>query len=113
MNNKTVGDITGFTTLIAADYSNIQTKVKAFYTEQKKLCPTLELYSTRLKSGINSIGFGNVLLQNGFCDLELDLINAFLNADSRIQWGGKFNSKIDGMHFGFTSSAAKAIVNKK
>jgi len=45
--------------------------------------------------------------------LELDLINAFLNADDRIQWGGKFNSKIDAMHFGFTSSAAKEIVNKK
>jgi hypothetical protein len=66
-----------------------------------------------LKNGIEAIGFGNILLQDGFCDMELDLINAFLEADSRIQWGGTFNKKIDGMHFGFTSGAAKDIVNQK
>ena len=108
-----MGDISEFTTLIAVDYSNIQTKVKVFYAEQNKVCKGLNILASELKSKVSSIGFGNVLLQDGFCDLELDLINAFLNADSRIQWGGKFNSKIDGMHFGFTSSAAKEIVNKE
>ena len=65
-----------------------------------------------MKSGVGSIGFENILLQDGFCDLEIDLINAFLDADDRIQWGGAFNKKVDGMHFGFTTTAAKSIVNK-
>jgi hypothetical protein len=36
-----------------------------------------------------------------------------VDTDERIQWGGTFNSKIDAMHFGFTSEAASEIVNKK
>jgi len=34
-------------------------------------------------------------------------------SDLRIQWGGTFSTKIDAMHFGFTTSAAKDIVNNK
>jgi hypothetical protein len=113
LNNKTLGDIAGITALSTTDYNNMQVKITAFYTEQKTLCPTLDIFAERLKSGVEAIGFSNILLQDGLCDLELDLIDAFLDADERIQWGGEFNTKIDGMHFGFTSEAAKDIVNKK
>jgi len=36
----------------------------------------------------------------------------FLKVDSRIQWGGKFNFKIDAMHFGFKYREAKNIINQ-
>lgn len=95
-----------------SDFNTIQTEITSFDTDMKKLCNSLSVFATKLKSGIGLIGFGNVLLQDGFCGVELDLINAFLDADERIQWGGTFNSKIDAMHFGFTSEAATEIVNK-
>ncbi|MDX9799014.1 MAG: hypothetical protein RBT05_09175 [Bacteroidales bacterium] len=113
LNNKTFGNITDITVLSASDYKDMEAKVASFFTEQKKLCPALDIFADRLKSGIEAIGFNNILLQDGFCDLEIDLIDAFLGADERIQWGGIFNEKIDGMHFGFTSDAAKNIVNNK
>lgn len=111
--SDTIINIENYTSVEAEEYIVFREKVRSFYTEQQKLCTSLYTFATRLKSGIKTIGFGNVLLQDGFCDMELDLINAFLEADPRIQWGGTFNKKIDGMHFGFTAGAAKDIVNQK
>jgi len=50
------------------------------------------------------------LLSDGFCDVEIEIINAFLDADSRIQWGGTFTNKIDAMHFGFKTQYVKDII---
>lgn len=113
LGDTSVSEINDIPEIIIEDYNDIQTEITAFDTEMKKLCNSLSVFANKLKSGVNSIGFGNVLLQDGFCDLELDLINAFLESDDRIQWGGTFNSKIDAMHFGFTTGAATEIVNKK
>jgi hypothetical protein len=113
LNDTVLSELESFSSIAESNYKTLQTEITAFTTEQKKLCASLYTFAIRLKSGVESIGFENMLLQDGFCDLELDIINAFLDADDRIQWGGKYNFKIDGMHFGFTSNAAKEIVNEK
>ena len=110
--NDAMPGTVSFSLIEPSDYDKLKEKITAFNTEQQKLCASLYTFATRLKSGVGSIGFENILLQDGFCDLEIDLINAFLDADDRIQWGGAFNKKVDGMHFGFTTTAAKSIVNK-
>jgi hypothetical protein len=73
----------------------------------------LNQFGSDLVKKISLIGFGNVLLKDGFCDVELELIEAFLESDSRIQWGGIFTKKIDAMHFGFTTNAVQNIINNK
>ncbi|SDD28409.1 hypothetical protein [Williamwhitmania taraxaci] len=113
MKDTSIAIVNNLPLINISDFNTIQTEITSFDTDMKKLCSSLSVFATKLKSGIGSIGFGNVLLQDGFCGVELDLINAFLDADERIQWGGTFNSKIDAMHFGFTSEAATEIVNKK
>jgi len=94
------------------DYRAIQTEIEIFYDDMENLCSNLSEFAEELSKGISAIGYGNVLLEDGFCDIELDLVQSFLEADERIQWGGTFSSKIDAMHFGFTSAAAAEIVNK-
>jgi hypothetical protein len=54
--------------------------------------------------------FGNILLFDGFCNIEMELIEAFLNVDPRIQWGSTFTDKIDTMHFGFKTQHVKDII---
>ncbi|GEM_PF-1095520 len=99
--------------IIISEYNVINDKIKTFNKEMKKNYKSYTIFSKTLNKRVKNIGFNNILLQDGFCDLELELINAFLEADSRIQWGGIFNSKVDAMHFGFTSKSAKEIVNGK
>ena len=94
------------------DYRAIQVELDNFYDDMKNLCSNLSEFAENLYNGINAIGYGNVLLKDGFCDIELDLVHAFREADERIQWGGTFSLKVDAMHFGFTSAAAAEIVNK-
>jgi len=67
-------------------------------------------FANKLEEEIKNIGFNNVLLSDGFCDIEIEIINAFLDADSRMQWGGIFTDKIDAMHFGFKTQYVKGII---
>jgi len=89
------------------------TKFQAEIQQMDKSYKDFKVFGDALKTKIMSIGYGNVLLKDGFCDIDLEIIEAFLKSDSRIQWGGTFSTKIDAMHFGFTTSAAKEIVNSK
>ena len=72
---------------------------------------SLSKFGLNLKKGISNIGFGNNLLSDGFCDMEREIIDAFINSNNNIQWGGIFSKKIDPMHFGFTTSEATKIIN--
>ncbi len=105
-------EIEDFTQLNEIEYNSLQIMTESFFSEQMDLCDDLNTFANELADGINDIPFENELLKDGFCDLELDLINAFLNADPRVHWGGVFStSKIDGMHFGFKSNAINSILN--
>lgn len=68
--------------------------------------------------------YGNKLLEDGFGDCKLELVKSFLKAHKLIskkylgeefnaEWGGTYNSKYDGMHFGMSSAFIKAITNIK
>jgi hypothetical protein len=111
-----------FDSFIQVDISKIsafQSEINTFQTDidnikkansKKYSYKNLYEYAKALENEINNIGFGNVLFKDGFCDIEFDIINAFLDADSRIQWGGNFTDKIDGMHFGFKTQYVTDII---
>jgi len=105
-----------FNPLYNTDINVVNEEISKFQAEVQQIDKSykdLKVFGYALKSAITGIGYGNVLLKDGFCSIELEIIEAFLGSDPRIQWGGTFSTKIDAMHFGFTTSAAKDIVNNK
>jgi hypothetical protein len=77
---------------------------------KKYIYTNLYEFADELEREIKNIGFNNILFSDGFCDIEMELIEAFLNVDPRIQWGGTFTEKIDAMHFGFKTQHVKDII---
>ncbi|MCQ2376017.1 MAG: hypothetical protein MJ069_09005 [Salinivirgaceae bacterium] len=93
-------------------YLEFETSIKSFKENFQINFPneTMSTFGLNLKKGISNIGFGNNLLYDGFCNIEKEIIDAFINSNDKIQWGGTFNKKIDPMHFGFTTSEATKII---
>ncbi len=70
------------------------------------------------------LDYFNILLQNGFGETRIELINSFHKAHRTLsqkyngmaedgEWGGLYRSKYDGMHFGLRTSFIKSLTNKK
>jgi len=68
--------------------------------------------------------FFNVLLEKGFGETRIELVNSFHKAHQEIskkyndkgengEWGGNYSRKYDGMHFGLKTSFIKALTSKK
>lgn len=67
--------------------------------------------------------FKNKLLENGFGESKIELVNSFhkahqtisknYNIEEKGEWGGSYRDKYDGMHFGLKSSFIKALTNKQ
>jgi hypothetical protein len=66
---------------------------------------------------------GNILLEYGFGEMRIELVNAFHKAHREIykkykgiagngEWGGTYNNKYDGMHFGLESGFIKSLTNE-
>ena len=69
------------------------------------------------------LDFYNILLENGFGELPIELVKSFHKAHQAIslkyngsseygEWGGSYSNKYDGMHFGLKTSFIKALTNK-
>ncbi|MGM0582763.1 MAG: hypothetical protein ACQETL_18960, partial [Bacteroidota bacterium] len=69
------------------------------------------------------LDFFNILLENGFGELPIELIKSFHKAHKTVsaryretsekgEWGGSYSDKYDGMHIGLKSSFIKALTNK-
>ena len=97
-----------FIHLYYSDVGNVVLKeIDNFISEAmsiKRDYQNLEIFGRELIDAIKRIGFNNVLLRDGFSDVEREIIDAFLNSESRlsnsrIRWGGTYNRQIDAMHF--------------
>jgi len=66
---------------------------------------------------------GNNLLETGFGEMRVELITSFHKAHREIykkyqgietngEWGGTFNNKYDGMHFGLKTSFIRSLTNE-
>jgi len=84
---------------ISDEYSTFITEVSQINAAYSNL----SMFGTALRNQVNGIGFENVLLEDGFCDLEENLLEAILTEaiqSQNAEWGGQYNSKKDWMHFG-------------
>jgi len=66
---------------------------------------------------------GNILLEDGFGEIRIELVNSFHKAHRIIskkynsiaedgEWGGSYRNKYDGMHFGLKTSFIQSLTNK-
>ena len=71
----------------------------------------------------DGILYKNKLLENGFGEIPIQLIKSFHKAHQSVslkyngksengEWGGAYDSKYDGMHFGLETSFIKSLTNK-
>lgn len=74
--------------------------------------------------GKGQLDYFNVLLENGFGELPIELVKSFHKAHQVVslkyngvsvkgEWGGSYDSKYDGMHFGLRTSFIKSLTNKQ
>ncbi|MEQ8415317.1 MAG: hypothetical protein RIB71_12655 [Imperialibacter sp.] len=90
---------------------------KSFITEAKGVrsnYSNLENFAKSLQSQTNSIGYDNILLEDGFCDLDDYLLIAMLSdaLKARLtEWGGQYNGKKDWMHFGVMAENVRDYID--
>lgn len=93
--------------ILEKEYSDFIQGINTFKENQKTFSnENLKSFGNKLAKGIKGIGFGSQILKYGFCDIEKELVNAFLS-QSGVEFGGTYKKKIDPMHIGFTNATVK------
>lgn len=85
---------------LSKTYKNYKEELKNKFVPDEDLSNNVfRTYASMLKKGISNESFIKHIFDNGFCELPLDLIQAFIQEED-MQWGGTWNSSnVDYMHF--------------
>jgi len=108
-----------------ANWDKVVTEKKAFLDMVKDAgFDSLDKFMEYFGDDEGQLIFKNLLLEKGFGETRIELVNSFHKAHRTIskkcngqaedgEWGGSYNRKYDGMHFGLKTSFIKALTNKK
>ena len=99
--------------ILEEDYSAFSQSIISFKVNQRTFVnESLEKFGEKLIKDIRGVGFRSDIIKYGFCDIEKDLVDAFLS-QSGIEFGGLYKRKIDPMHIGFSNATIKMIIEKQ
>ena len=99
--------------ILEEDYSAFSQSIISFKVNQSTFVnESLEKFGEKLIKDIRGVGFRSDIIKYGFCDIEKDLVDAFLS-QSGIEFGGLYKRKIDPMHIGFSNATIKMIIEKQ
>jgi len=96
----------------SADFTRLQplaNEFNSFISDASQINSSysnLSTFGNALRNQVNGIGFGNIMLEDGFSDLEEVIANAVLEKISEgMEWGGQYKNKKDWMHLGIRSNS--------
>ena len=86
--------------------------------------PRLNKFIEYFEKETGRLKYHNVLLLEGFGETRIELLKSFHKAHRSIaqkygsvaqgaEWGGSYNEKYDGMHFGLKTTFIKTLTNKQ
>ena len=87
---------------LVADVATVSLKLEALEVDDLKnsYSERSSLFLSEVITVINSREYDLLkIAETGFFGMEIDFVNAYLNSDTGIRWGGKYNSLKDWMHF--------------